>query len=323
MKVLYLLTLFFNLISCFTLRQINFIPKDKPSPSDSSLFNNLTTSARYSALSYCPSIALKYWRCGALCSDKYYKLDIINYYQELISGSTVFLGYHNSSNTIVVSYRGSRNIQNWVNNMNINLIQAEEWEGKVHEGFYNIYKGLKLKVLSNIENLIKEKKFENAKVLIVGHSLGGALASYLNLDVINLLNTKLSNFTVPVSLNTFGSPRIGDGKFSDYYYEKVFNYNAKKGLNLGLLRVVNNNDIVPNLPYLSNGFVHIPHQLWYMPVKDGNSRNLTECNDLPYTNGIGKKSSFKEDPNCSTKKIAWNWQDHLSFGDITFGMPCI
>ncbi|KXN74601.1 alpha/beta-hydrolase [Conidiobolus coronatus NRRL 28638] len=304
MKVLYLLTLFFNLISCFTLRQVNFIPKDRPSPSDSSLFNNLTISARYSALSYCPSIALKYWKCGTLCSDKYYKLDIITYYQEIISGSTVFLGYHNSSNTIVISYRGSRNIQNWINNININLIQVEEWEGKVHEGFYSIYKGLRHRVLN-------------------GHSLGGALASYLNLDVINLLNTKLSNFTTPVSLNTFGSPRIGDGKFSDYYYEKVFDYNTKKGLNLGLLRVVNNNDIVPNLPYLSNGFVHIPHQLWYKPVKDGNSKNLTECNDLPYTNAVGKNSSLKEDLNCTTKQIAWNWQDHLSFGDITFGMPCI
>jgi hypothetical protein len=69
-------------------------------------------------------------------------------------------------------------------------------------------------------------------VTVCGHSLGGALATLLGLDV--AVNTIFKNPTV----YTYASPRTGDSSFTAFYDHMVPN----------TIRVANRMDLVPKLP---------------------------------------------------------------------------
>jgi hypothetical protein len=69
-------------------------------------------------------------------------------------------------------------------------------------------------------------------VTVCGHSLGGALATLLGLDV--AVNTIFKNPTV----YTYASPRTGDSAFTAFYDHMVPN----------TIRVANRMDLVPKLP---------------------------------------------------------------------------
>jgi alpha-beta hydrolase superfamily lysophospholipase len=81
--------------------------------------------------------------------------------------------------------------------------------------------------------------FPAYKISVVGHSLGGAIAS--------LAAASLRNSGLPAALYNFGSPRIGGSKISSYITNQPG----------GNFRVTHWNDPVPKLPLLIMGYVHI------------------------------------------------------------------
>jgi len=52
-----------------------------------------------------------------------------------------------------------------------------------------------------------------ASLLITGHSLGGALATFASVDIMEQIE-----FYNPISMYTFGSPRTGNQAWSDYVF---------------------------------------------------------------------------------------------------------
>lgn len=92
-------------------------------------------------------------------------------------------------------------------------------DGWVHSGFRCEID----KVWDEIVNTIKP--FEDHRLYICGHSLGGAMAT--------IATARLKNQVI--ALYTFGSPRVGTRSFVKSIFTKHF-------------RVVNNNDIVTRVP---------------------------------------------------------------------------
>jgi predicted lipase len=88
-----------------------------------------------------------------------------------------FTGYSSTINGIIVAFRGSSNLQNWIINLSTNQIDYPKCSGcKVHNGFYTAWNNLaKPIVSSNIQNL--RSLYRDAKIYVTGHSLGGAIAS--------------------------------------------------------------------------------------------------------------------------------------------------
>jgi Lipase (class 3) len=84
-------------------------------------------------------------------------------------------------------------------------------------------------------------RIDTAKLIVVGHSLGAALATLYVAD--NGINNRIPIPTV----YTFASPRVGDATF-------VAAYNA---LGLTSWRVVNKPELVPNLPPDIFGYAHV------------------------------------------------------------------
>ncbi len=116
--------------------------------------------------------------------------------------------------------------------------------GKVHQGFYGEYE----KVMPDIKKaLAKHNKKETKKVWVCGHSLGGAMAVLVAMDL------KPSG-----GLYTFGQPRVGNVAFL-------------KLIDFPYFRYVNNNDVVPSVPPAIGG-------LWYK--HDGKLRYINTYGNI-------------------------------------------
>lgn len=103
----------------------------------------------------------------------------------------------------------------------------------VHHGILSKYNDIRsklFKALKNHEAIMREKQ-----VVLVGHSLGGALALFCNVDV--KLTFKIQTTTV-----VFGSPGIGNQEFVKFY-------NALKPIS-NTWRIVNKTDVVNNISFM-------------------------------------------------------------------------
>jgi predicted lipase len=86
-----------------------------------------------------------------------------------------FTGYSPTSKAIILSFRGSSNIQNWIINLSINQVAYSRCTNcKVHNGFFTGYNIVKSTVVSQIQAL--KALYRSAYIHATGHSLGGALA---------------------------------------------------------------------------------------------------------------------------------------------------
>ncbi|EPS68355.1 hypothetical protein M569_06415, partial [Genlisea aurea] len=90
-------------------------------------------------------------------------------------------------------------------------------------------------VLEEVSRLIEEYRNEETSITVVGHSLGAAISTVNAVDIVANGRNKSS----PVTAFLFGSPRIGDYRFS----------RAVAALDgLRVLRVRNARDVVPAYP---------------------------------------------------------------------------
>lgn len=136
-----------------------------------------------------------------------------------------FMCHHDE--LILISVRGTSEL--WPDGLrdgDAYQVPFAEGEGKVHRGFY----GGALAAYPFIVTYL-EKFYSGQKLLITGHSLGGAVALILS----EMLRRNLE-FSPQIVLYTYGAPRAGDTTFIE---------SAKA---LAHHRIVNQNDPVPSVP---------------------------------------------------------------------------
>jgi triacylglycerol lipase len=114
-------------------------------------------------------------------------------------------------------------------------IRKERWTingGRVHRGFANAYRG--------VWDAISHRLPFNSRLIIAGHSLGGALAT-LAADTLNGPHHVEGVYT-------FGSPRVGNATFARNYNKDLRNVSY---------RFVNAGDPVPHLPWVFATYRHV------------------------------------------------------------------
>lgn len=137
----------------------------------------------------------------------------------------------------VVCFRGTQEKRDWLTDLDSARIDYERPDGtntkwQVHRGFWTAYALVADRLLEAIEG------FGRKPLLITGHSLGGALAAIAALDLAGRCSSS--------RVYTFGQPRVGDAYFVGALDNAVLGYH----------RFVNNNDVVPRVPFAGWGFRH-------------------------------------------------------------------
>ena len=160
-------------------------------------------------------------------------------------------------NTAYIIFRGSDGRADWFDNFKfskkplsfIKLSKKEvPYKGvnpdiKVHRGFIQQYKTIKATIL---EHIIKERDNGCTRVIVTGHSLGGALATLCALDI-QFHHPDLEIICIPIA-----SPRVGNKRFT-----KSFNWRVPE-----TYRFVYRNDSVCKVPYTFLGYKHVKEKVY-------------------------------------------------------------
>ena len=125
--------------------------------------------------------------------------------------------------------------------------------GRVHSGFLTQYESVRDQVhlMANVH--------ASTRVMVTGHSLGGALATLCALDL------AVTNPSLDVDCITFGSPRVGCRRFAKLFTDRVHKH----------VRCVHNSDLITMIP-IAFRFEHTPGKMkvttpgtWVpTPIKD-------------------------------------------------------
>lgn len=144
---------------------------------------------------------------------------------------------------------------------------------KVHKGFLAAWNSVADKALATLQKELIANPGMN--VTVVGHSLGGALASLGGMSIIGS--------GIPASIYTFGQPRTGDRAYADFVDTKA----------PGLVRVTHNDDGVPQVPFTTWGYQH----------------HSTEFNQ-PTDNATEVLRCVSQEPQASKKGAFSRWSSH-------------
>lgn len=129
----------------------------------------------YEVASYCNPSNIQAWSVSTV-SQLFPNVKKINVITNSTGENQAYTAYEASNNLIILSVRGNSNIKNWLENLDALLINYDKCSGcQVHAGFYGAYMDLKSSVLPSIIDL--HSKHPNAKIAVLGHSLGGAIAT--------------------------------------------------------------------------------------------------------------------------------------------------
>ncbi|CAA6654230.1 unnamed protein product [Spirodela intermedia] len=159
------------------------------------------------------------WTCSR-CKDKTEGFEIIELIVDVQNCLQAFVGIAENLNSIVIAFRGTQehSIQNWIEDLfwkQLDLNYPDVSDAMVHHGFYSAYHNTTLRpgILTAVQRA--KKIYGNIGIMVTGHSMGGAMASFCALDLAVNLGE------VNVQLMTFGQPRIGNSVFVSYFKRHV------------------------------------------------------------------------------------------------------
>ena len=157
---------------------------------------------------------------------------------------------------VLITFRGTVTNQEWITNFMSSLAPARldphnpRPEVKVEAGFLSLYtsdesdskfglESCREQLLSEVSRLLNKYKTEELSITLAGHSMGSSLALLHAYDIAELgLNKDNSNQEIPITVFSFGGPRVGNSGFKQRCEE----------LGLKVLRIVNLHDPITKLP---------------------------------------------------------------------------
>jgi hypothetical protein len=170
---------------------------------------------------------------------------------QVIVGSDDFLESGDSG--AFVAFRGTTSAADWGMNSRVWLVPSTLGGGaKVHSGFAMQWASVKSRVFDELEQIGPDR------ILLTGHSLGGACAMIASTDIIERFPG------VPVEMITFGAPRCGNTAYSERVAKNVS----------VCTRVVHDNDIVPSMPTVALGYAHSATP--WLHIMEGDSKPDTK-----------------------------------------------
>lgn len=204
-----------------------------------------------------------------------------------------YIGYQPSINAIIVSFRGSEDLANWVTNLDAVRMNYGKCSGcSVHEGFYKAEQGVYSTVYDEVSRLVNE--YPSYQIVVTGHSLGAALATLTALDLVGDFGSK-------VNLYNYGCPRLFNQAAADWSSSGVLNIGARR---------THYKDIVVHSPPYAMGFRHTDGEIY----ENGPSSNWPNFPGGPLQDCVGE-----EDDSCADQFDIGSISDHLLYSGFVMG----
>jgi len=246
--------------------------------------SNLKHYVHYAFAIYC-SDKLVTWTCKscqALGSNVRYITQVVH----SPTGGKAYFAIDDTRQEIVLSFRGAWNLPNVLLAIDFTMTElVPNSDIQVETGFFKIVMSLYHNVAEELKKLTDE--YPGYKVIITGHSIGGAQAA---------LTLFLFNFEgifpyISFELYTYGAPRIGNREFADYF----------NSLDIPVARGVNNADLVPHIGTTDVGYVHHQNEVWIV------GEFVRNCSTTTY-----------EDEHCSYSQAKLSASDHLHYFEADY-----
>lgn len=196
-----------------------------------------------SRAAYCEPEKVLNWTCE-VCQDYLPTFQLYNIYQNDTVNTLGLSGVLPEERLIVVAFRGTRNVENWIKNLKFFMRQyivhsasadpqeemgnssgGDEEEDRrnnecqdcaVHTGFYEAFESMQTQL--QIDVALLREQYPQYKVLITGHSLGAAIA---HLSALDLLTLSSSSVTVKRVLPTSNQGMKKGGTYVIYESSRV------------------------------------------------------------------------------------------------------
>ncbi|KAH9904714.1 alpha/beta-hydrolase [Xylariomycetidae sp. FL2044] len=154
-----------------------------------------------------------------------------------------FVSTDDTNQLIVVSFKGSHSIRNWITDFVFLQVGCDVVDGcLVHLGFLTGYEEVAEALLAGLATAAAANP--SYAIVFTGHSLGGAVGT------IAAAYARAAGYAV--DLVTFGSPRVGNKAFVEFVTDQA---GAER-------RVTHLSDPVPKLPPILLNYRHTSPELW-------------------------------------------------------------
>ncbi|KAJ7762883.1 Alpha/Beta hydrolase protein [Mycena olivaceomarginata] len=212
------------------------IPITAPNPISPALYDDFVLYTKYSSAAYQPFCARPVGRVLVRAFE-------IGHTQGFIARDPARL-------EIVVVFRGTFSLKDAITDAKFLLVPFES-PGivelvHVHRGFLGAYQNVSDQVVGIVAKELKE--YPTFRIVVTGHSLGGAIASLAAPSI------KAALPDAVVKLYTFGQPRAGNAKFARYVERMVGMENIH--------RAVHTLDGVPTMVPRIFGYEHFATEYW-------------------------------------------------------------
>lgn len=180
-----------------------------------------------------------------------------------------YIGYLVSKKSIYVVLRGSSSVLNWLDDLQIRLVDYASWPTcncKVHNGFYKSALSVTNRTLETVT--ILKKKFPTYTVIITGHSYGASTAQ--------LIGMELEKAGINVEIYNYGQPRVGESNYAGFVNTVIQDY----------WRFTHDKDVVPHVPPSAGlGYLHSCREVF-----ESETGKLRVCSEADC-----------EDPSCANQ----------------------
>ncbi|KAJ9082795.1 hypothetical protein DSO57_1001326 [Entomophthora muscae] len=253
-----------------TFANVPAVPKNPPGRIPASSIEDVKKNFINAYMPFCPAEKIAGRDC--ICKQTY---PHVEYIEDKGTRTLVVVAINAKYNQIVVSYRITDNIQNWIDNINLQFNDVAEMPRgvRVHRGIYSVFMGTYNRVQDSVNALLDNPQYKDHTLFITGFSLGAGIAQVSVPSWYNLLKSRREPRRIEVI--SYSNPRVGNRAFADYL----------ESFNIPITRYTNQNDLVSHLPGRKQGYVHAGVEVYGSKVNG--QYVLRQCSQ-----------EFDEDPTC-------------------------